>query len=343
MDNDSGIAATPAAYARLRDRARNSIASVLPLAGPFALNLETTNVCNFRCRMCPVSFADYEEQVGGVTTMPSERISRLFDELRGFPRLRVLRFHSEGEPLINKDLAALIRECNDKQISERTELTSNGSALTERIADALVDSRLTYLRVSIYGMTDERQRFVTQSKISVERIQRNVAALRRIRDAKRSSYPHIYVKMIDGQDAGEKEAFFATYRPIADEVELETPMDWNSYEQRDLAGAVVQLGRGKERRPGRAVCPYPFYSLVIKASGDVVACCVDWNKKTCVGNIHEQSLKEIWFGERLRKFRRMHLERRRHENSSCRNCSFFNDVPDDLDSVPAHEFERILG
>lgn len=213
MANDSGIADKPATYARLRDRARNSIASALPLEGPLALNLETTNVCNFRCKMCPVSFADYEEQVGGITTLPRERISRLFDELIGFPRLRVLRFHSEGEPLINKDLPALIRECSDKQVAERSELTSNGSALTEKVAQALVDSRLTYLRVSIYGMTDERHRFVTQSKVSVERIQRNVAALRRIRDAKGASYPYIYVKMIDGQDAGEKRSLLRDLSP----------------------------------------------------------------------------------------------------------------------------------
>jgi hypothetical protein len=68
-------------YAQLRDRKRPNIAEQLPLDAPLAINLETTNACNFKCRMCPVSFDDYVEAVGGIATMPMARIERLFDEI----------------------------------------------------------------------------------------------------------------------------------------------------------------------------------------------------------------------------------------------------------------------
>jgi len=93
----------------------------------------------------------------------------------------------------------------------------------------------------------------------------------------------------------------------------------------------------------KAVCPFPFYSLVIKADGDVVACCVDWNKKTKIGSIKLESLGEIWKGEALREFRRMHLERRRHENESCRHCTHLNSLPDNLDHVAEENWSEILG
>lgn len=330
-------------YAQLRDRARPSIADRLPLEAPFALNLETTNACNFKCRMCPVSFDDYEQAVGGIATIPLARIERLFDEIAGWSPLKVLRVHSEGEPLVNKDIAAVVRAANDRRIAERVELTTNGSALTERAAAALIDAELTYLRVSVYGATDERHRFVTQSKIPVERIRKNVQAMRRLRDERGRALPWIYVKMLDSKDERENQAFFDAYRPIADEVELEQPMDWNSFDSRDLIGAAYLSNKPSAKQATRQVCAYPFYSLVIKANGDVVACCVDWNKLTKVGNIHEQTLREIWRGAELRAFRRMQLERRRHENPSCRKCTFFLDVPDDLDGIPAADFERVLG
>lgn len=82
---------------------------------------------------------------------------------------------------------------------------------------------------------------------------------------------------------------------------------------------------------------------MIKANGDVVACCADWNKATAIGNIHEERFSEIWRGERLRAFRRMHLEGRRTENPSCAGCWFLGTQPDNLDAIPPHEFDRVLG
>jgi len=152
--------------------------------------------------------------------------------------------------------------------------------------------------------------------------------------------------MID-TGTSENQAFLDTYGAIADEAVIEQPMNWNSYEGRDLMGTMyrdVSLTQIKKLDSGesRAVCAFPFYSLVIKADGDVVACCVDWNKKTQIGNIQTESLREIWNGEALREFRRMHLERRRHENQSCKNCTHLNSLPDNLDHIAREQWSKII-
>ena len=61
--------------------------------------------------------------------------------------------------------------------------------------------------------------------------------------------------------------------------------------------------------------------MVINANGDVTACCVDWNKKTRVGNVNEATVGEIWRGDAFRELRKMHIENRRSGNESCRNCT----------------------
>jgi radical SAM protein with 4Fe4S-binding SPASM domain len=285
--------------------------------------------------MCPVSFDDYEQIVGGLTSLPLASIEKLFRELGTMGHLAALKLYGEGEPLLNKDLPEIIRLAKELRVADRIEVTSNGSALTPAVAERLIDVGLDYLRISVYGVDEDEQRAITQSKITAARIRQNVAELRAARDARGATRPFLYAKIIDEPGSARAAEFLRTYGPLVDEAAVEPPMNWNGYENRSL----TRLGT-RERR--KRVCAFPFYSVVIKANGDVVACCVDWNKSTCFGNVHAQSFADIWAGERLREFRRLQLEGRKAENPSCRNCSFYETCPDDLDEVPSTEWDRIL-
>jgi hypothetical protein len=102
--------------------------------------------------------------------------------VRSLGRLKVLRFYSVGEPLLNKNLGRMIRHAFDQRVAERSELTTNATALIETQARELLDSGLSYLRISIYEMTDERHVRVTGSKVPVARILENVRRFRRLRN-----------------------------------------------------------------------------------------------------------------------------------------------------------------
>ena len=335
-------------YSVLRSNARG-LAEALPLRMPYALYIETTNRCNFKCTMCPLSFPDWEETVGGIVTMPVEVHQRIIDnllELGQGMKLRALKLYSEGEPFIDPNLIEKIRI--SRPVADRIEITSNGSAITEQKARALLNSGLDYLRISIYSVLEDRHPQITGSKISPAHIRANIERFRRLRDEAGLSRPFLYVKTID-TCTEENEEFLRIYTPIADEVVIEPPMNWNSFENRDLIGSLY---RSDAVDPGqvhqwmgtpRKACAFPFYSLVIKANGDVVACCVDWNKKTKVGNVYQNSFSDIWVGEQLREFRRMQLEGRRHENESCRNCTYLTTIPDNLDDLPPESFDSVLG
>jgi|SRR5688572_12607894 len=333
-------------YSQLRTPGRANLADVLPLAMPFALHIETTNRCNFKCVMCPLSFPDWEETVGGIVTMSladHHKILADLDELGGGTKLRALKLYSEGEPLIDPNIAEKVKA--SRSFAERIEITSNASGLTEQKARALIDSGLDYLRISIYSIDSVRHQQVTGSRIHPETIRENIERFRKLRDYGGRVGPFLYVKMID-TGTEENQRFLDLYRPIADEVIIEKPMNWNSYEERDLMGPMyVGIDRGSIKTLDgnrRRVCAFPFYSLVIKANGDVVACCVDWNKNTSVGNIHRNSFGEIWDGANLREFRRMHLEGRRHENPSCRSCTYLSTLPDNLDDLAPEKRQAIL-
>jgi MoaA/NifB/PqqE/SkfB family radical SAM enzyme len=91
------------AYSSLRKQPRIALAEQAPLQAPFTINLEPTNICNFRCKYCPVSFPDYEKISGGLFQMKMDdfvKISNQIIELS--PRgIKTLNFYMMGEPFVN--------------------------------------------------------------------------------------------------------------------------------------------------------------------------------------------------------------------------------------------------
>lgn len=325
-------------YSKLRSEIRPPLIDQLPLAAPLSILIEPTNSCNFKCRFCPESFDDYTDQAGGMARMEWRDYVRLVSEISAMGKIKVLKFYMLGEPLLHPDLSKMIRLAVDCGIAERTELTTNGSALTAPKCGDLIQSGLDYLRISIYGMNADKFQKATQTKFDPAKIERNIQVFKAIRGD--GVKPYLYVKMLDCGDEEENRLFMDTYGSLADEACLEQPMNWSGYGARDLlaeATSIPQVGRF-----GKRVCAFPFYTMVINANGDVTCCCVDWNKKTKVGNIHEGSLSDIWHGEEMRKFRLMQLEGRRHENEACKNCSYLLTSPDNLDEVEKEKWEEIL-
>jgi radical SAM protein with 4Fe4S-binding SPASM domain len=338
-----------------KNKDRHPLREILPLDMPLGLTVEPTNLCNFRCVQCPVSLAEFAAEAGPLGHMDMGLYGKIIEDVRRMGRLNNLQLYGDGEPFLNPKLAEMIRRARDAGVARSITVTTNGSVMNHKLAAELVASGLDYLRVSVYSLYPERFARITGSRMKPETIRRNLRLLRSVRDAMGSVTPFLYVKMIDTYSA-ENEEFFSAFRDVADEVNIEAPMNWNGYDGIDLIGRIDPARRTDEtlvqgyhrrglgRLPSglKEVCTTPFLALNIKRDGVVVVCIVDWNKGTRVGDIRRQSLSEIWFGEELRRFREMHIRRRRHENPSCRNCKFLYANPDNMDGFSEDAYRKIL-
>lgn len=307
----------------------------IPLEAPLVMFIELTNRCNFSCRFCPESFSDYAEQVGGIHHLSIENFVKVCRDVQALGRLKALRFHMLGDALLHKDAPEMIRIASEMGLADRIELTTNGTALVGSRLDAILESGLDYLRVSVYAMTPDRHREITGSRVAPSQVAANVRAFRDRRNELGKTRPYIYAKMIDEKNEEEASAFETVWGEIADECCLEPSQNWNGFDERDLEEKVFS-GAPVDNRPvreKREVCPFPFYTLVVHSDGEVSVCCVDWNKKTSVGNVFKSSLASIWRGQRMKDFRKMHIERRRCENESCRNCDYPAMSRDNLDGL----------
>ena len=337
-------------YTELKEHNRQDLKSVSPLAKPFTLIVEPTSVCNFRCVQCFQSIPDENYFTRNKAHMSMGIFKKVIDDMKKWsgPRLKVLKLSLYGEPLLNEHFCAMLKLARQADIAERIETTTNASLLNKKACAQLVEYGLDYMRVSIYSAIQKRHVEITGSRITIGSIHDKLRMLQDIKRERGSETPFVSVKMLDTYDE-ENEAFVRMYTDVADEVYLDKPHNWIAYKDKDFIYELYKDGCQKAKNDlnvgsyGRIACTLPFFTLAVRSNGDVSPCCIDWLGGTNIGSICERSLEEIWDSDELYEFRKMQLEGRKDENSSCKNCRFYlNDyyMKDVIDGFPIEKLRR---
>jgi hypothetical protein len=73
-------------------------------------------------------------------------------------------------------------------------------------------------------------------------------------------------------------------------------------------------------------CPYPFYQCSVLADGQVLVCTHDWARRTIVGDLNRQSIREVWNGKPLTEIRQLFLRGRMKDVAACAGCNVYDDL-----------------
>lgn len=320
-----------------KDRPRVRLAEKLPLDMPFSIQIDPSNLCNFKCRFCPTGHPDLIRQVGRARgqLMAWELYEKLIRELGDFPaRLKTLSLHKDGEPLVNPRVVDMVELARARQVADRVVLLTNAALLDREMAIGLIEAGLDVIRISVEHVTREGYREITRKFSDYDKIVRNVAALREEAE-RRGSQLFIIAKLIDlGLSDAELDIFNRDFSTSCHEIGRTTAQGWSLSELFDFTlgtNPQVSLDGQTPLRKGRVACPFPFYTLAVNADGTVSPCPDDWSHKAAVGNANVETLQEIWQGARMHAFRMMHLRGERTRNEACRNCHCVQGVADDSD------------
>jgi len=135
-DPSAASDALPAAYRLPPDATKEAISPVEPRV----VFIEATNRCNLHCKTCPRTFFELEPP----RTLSFRRFSHIVDQ---FPAMERALLHGIGEPLINPQLPRMIAHLKKRGVDVL--INSNGTLLTPRRQQALIDSGLDAYRCSI--------------------------------------------------------------------------------------------------------------------------------------------------------------------------------------------------
>jgi MoaA/NifB/PqqE/SkfB family radical SAM enzyme len=135
---------------------------------PVCLYIETTNRCNLLCTTCPRTF----EALGGGGDMSWDLFTRIVDQ---FPQISRVVLHGVGEPMMVRTLPRMIRYLKDR--GTYVLFNTNGTLLTPRKGQELIDSGLDELRVSL-DAAEPRAFKLVRGRDMFARIVRNIRAFR---------------------------------------------------------------------------------------------------------------------------------------------------------------------
>lgn len=327
-------------FAQAPSGSRTILAKSLPLDTPYMVQIFPAYACNFKCRYCVHCVPPAER--GYITDsafLLFDDYRKFIDDAAGFPaKIKMLRFAGTGEPLTHPDIVHMIQYAKEKGIAEQIDLVTNGYLLTDELSDALIAAGLSKLRVSIQGVNAERYKELSGVDIDYPRF---IDRLKYFYDNKGKT--EIYIKIIDCSLESEEERrqFYETFGDICDYIAIENmfpavpQIDYTKMTKND----VVKTQNGAELLDAK-VCPQPFYLMQLNPNGDVVPCCA-METPLVAGRIQTSSAAEIWSGQVLNAFRKLHLRYCKSENPVCRTCQEYRYAmfPEDfLDD----EAERLL-
>ncbi len=261
---------------------------------PRSIVLELTNACTLRCWMCPRT-TSMKRDVG---MMDFDLLKSVVDEM-SVENVAAVTLHGFGESLLYPKFFEAVKYIKDKCPATKIALSTNCTLLNDAVNIRLVDSGLNMLILSVDGSTKE-----TYEKMRIGGDFEKVI----------SSVKHLLLQKKDRPDSGLSISIqiigtYETADEIQDFVDMWKPfLSENVYisvkKYGDFAGHVGEIDAHKALPDYNAMpCDVFWRQAVVLWDGTVSVCCADFDGDLSAGKMPENSLREIWNGDKLLMFR----------------------------------------
>lgn len=272
--------------------------------------IESTSVCNQKCIHCNHRIMERTKK-----HMDTDLFKKIVDEIVAIePNTEVWpTFYGEATTL-REALYKLLRYGRDKGLINMV-LNSNGVLLERHDwIDQVLTSGLKRFILSLDGFSSE-----VFNKVRVggnrDRIYASVEKLLQRKEELGLEFPVIQCQFsILDENKHEVEVFKEYWEPKGAEVKTRPMLSWTN------SGDVVANNLDYDTK-FRVACPWAMNTMAIHQNGNVVTCAVDYEGKCVIGNVKDNSLKELW-DVHQNIVRKPHLENR------------WSDIPDICKSCP---------
>ena len=290
---------------------------------PVSVSFEPTTSCNLRCPECPSGLRQFSRPTG---MLENDFFKKTIDDIH--KELLYLIFYFQGEPYLNPDFLKMVKYASDKKIYTAT--STNAHYLNDKDAKKTVESGLDRLIISIDGTTQDVYR---QYRVGgdLEKVLEGAKNIMKWKKELKSKTPFVFFQfLVVKPNEHQIEDIKRLAKEVGvDEVRFKTAQVYEyKTDPNNLIPTIEKYSRYKKNTDGSYTaknklanhCWKLQHANVITWDGLVVPCCFDKDATHRLGNLKNQSFKEIWHNDNYKQFRN-ELFKSRKNIDICANCS----------------------
>lgn len=292
---------------------------------PVVYNIETTNACNMRCEMCPRTTM----MTRPIEALKGDVFEKIVNQLRPWNEQewskwenfvvekyhinpdemnenhfflyvipKVIVLHGYGDPLLDKNIPDYVTMMTERGLPSY--FSCNPANINMERTVETFQNGLDYIKYSVESADDLRHKEVRGQQSNFTESYRKIVELLDIK-ARKNLETTIVITMINLNKPWQEEEFEKVkeaFRGMDVYVYLKS-QDQQWYEDNKQETQSIHWIE---------FCQFPWSSMTIKSNGEAVECVEDFNNEIILGNAADETLYQIWNGERYRKFRMDHFD-----------------------------------
>lgn len=268
--------------------------------------IETSNACNHACIFC--AHQKMKRKVGKI------KKELAFDLLQQAYDLgtREVGFYATGEPFLVPELPEYIKKAKEIGYTY-VYLTSNGSLATPEKIRAVIDAGLDSIKFSINAPERKLYEFI-HGRDDFDIVMEHLRYLNEYRKISGRKYKIFITGILTRFTENRKEDYFKVFDGLADEIVFK-----NVYNQGGYMPEIDTLLKCRSDDETYRRCNLPFDAISVSCEGYLSVENADFENMLIVADLNKVSLKEGWYGEKMKEVRKMFLEDKL-EGTLCDGC-----------------------
>jgi MoaA/NifB/PqqE/SkfB family radical SAM enzyme len=292
---------------------------------PTVYNIETTNACNMKCKMCPRT----TKMDRPIVTIEKETFESVLKQLKPWSGKewdtwvefvknsykiyeddqsenhfflyiipKVIQLHGYGDPLLDKNMPDYIKLMNEQGFYSY--FSCNPANIDIQSTIKMFENGLSYIKYSIESVDDEKHREIRGDASNFSESYSKICELLDLKK-KHNYQTTIIITMLDLNHSWQQEEFIKLR-------DLFKNMDVYIYLKSEDQQWYRKEYHGTNSVHWSEICRHPWMSMTVKSNSDIAMCMEDYNNEIVLGNARKNSLVDIWNGKKYNQFRIDHLE-----------------------------------
>jgi len=292
---------------------------------PIVYNIETTNACNMKCVMCPRT----KLMTRSIETMKMDLFTRIVDQLQPHQEdlwqewekfveekygirptdmtenhfylyviPKVIQLHGYGDPLLDKNMAHYVKNLSDRGFNSYFSCNPSNINIDKTIE--IFENGLDYIKYSIESVDDERHKKIRGQASNFTESRKKIFEILEIKKQKKLK-TNIILTMLELNQEWQKDDYLKLKQIFkGKDVYIYMKSEDCQWYRGDL--------HGTNSLHWLEFCKHPWMTMTIKSNGEAAMCMEDFDNEIVLGDASEQSLYDIWNGEKYHQFRLDHIE-----------------------------------